>query len=100
METTDSIGNPQTEISEEKIISSYKQFLLLNGTRPASIYKFCLDLGITEDEFYNFYGSFEGLEKKIWASFIEETINRLHSDQTFIGFTAREKILTFYYSLL
>ncbi len=88
------------KISEEKIRSFYLEFLLTNGKRPASIYKFCLDLGIKEEEFYGHVGSFDGLEKHIWKGFIDKSIARLKADESFSGFTTREKILAFYFTLL
>lgn len=86
--------------SDEMIKSAYVDFMLNNGTRPASVFKFALDLGIKEEEFYNHFGSFEGLEKSIWKGFIDKTVNKLHTDATFGTFTSREKILAFYYSLV
>lgn len=70
------------------------------GSRPASVYKFSLDMGIREEEFYQFFGSFDAIEKRIWKSFIEKTTARLHADDTFSRFSAREKILSFYFTLL
>ena len=92
----------QTEppVSADTITSAYITQLLTSGTRPASVYKFCLDLGIREDEFYSFFGSFEGVEKSIWNGFITRTINRLQADAAFSQFSAREKILSFYFTLL
>ena len=89
-----------SKVSQEKIKSSYIEYLLTNGKRPASVYKFCLDLGIKEDDFYQVMGSFDGLEKLIWKGFIEKTIDRLNKDNSFRGFTSREKILAFYFTLL
>lgn len=86
--------------SEDKIRASYIEFLLTNGKRPASIYKFCQDLGIKEDAFYSYVGSFDGLEKLIWKGFIDKAIDRLKGDGSFHAFTTREKILAFYYTLL
>jgi hypothetical protein len=86
--------------SEAKIKAAYVTQLLTNGARPASVYKFCLDLGIREDEFYSFFGSFEGIEKSIWNGFIKVTINRLQSDESFGQFSAREKVLSLYFTLL
>jgi len=87
-------------VSAEKIKSTFKEFFLINGKKPASIYKFCLDLGIREDEFYSHYGSFEGLEKSIWKDFMDEAISRVKSDKSFSTFSTREKILGLYYTLL
>jgi hypothetical protein len=83
-----------------KLESTYKDYVLVNGQQPASVYKFCLDLGITEDEFYTQFGSFEGVEKSIWKGFIDEAISRLESDKTFSTFNTQEKVLAFYYTLL
>ena len=84
----------------DKIRAAYKEHWLLNGTAPVSIYKFCLDLGIREEDFYAHFGSFEGLERDIWKGFITKTIDRLQADETFAVFSAREKVLAFYYTLL
>ena len=75
----------------EKLAASYIAFVLNNGNRPPSVYKFCLDLGIPEEEFYKHAGSFPGLEKNIWQGFIERVINSLQRDNNFMGFTVREK---------
>ena len=87
------------KISADKIQSSYIEYLLTNGKRPVSVFKFCLDIGIKEDDFYQQIGSFDGLERQIWKGFIEDTISRLNRDDSFKSFDTREKILAFYYSL-
>jgi hypothetical protein len=86
-------------ISAEKIVADYRDYVLTEGKQPASVYKFCKDHGFKEDEFYQYFGSFEGLERSIWKEYIDQTRNRMESDQDYQGFTSREKILTFYFSL-
>lgn len=100
MENTRKTSKKTRPASDANIKAAYVTQLLTNGTRPASVYKFCLDLGIREDEFYTFFGSFEGIEKTIWNEFIKVTINRLQDDDSFGQFTAREKVLSFYFTLL
>lgn len=78
---------------------SYKNFLLEQGRAPASIFKFCTDLGIKEEVFYNQFGSFEAIDRFLWKQFISDTIVRLNADSSFLDFTTREKLLTFYFSL-
>ncbi len=90
---------PNNKAAALTIKSSYVEYLLTEGKRPASVYKFCIDLGIKEDDFYNHFGSFDGLEKHIWHGFIDKTINRLKADESFNGFSTREKILAFYFTL-
>lgn len=92
-------GNKTTSASTDAIRSAYVDHLLTEGKQPASVYKFCLDLGIKEEAFYSHFGSFDAIEKDIWAGFINKSVSRLQSDKTFKSFTSREKILSFYFAL-
>ena len=85
--------------TEEKIKSAYINYLLNNGTQPSSIYKFSLDLKLKEEEFYNHFGSFESIEKHIWKGFIDTVTVSLTADKSFAEFSAREKLLAFYFTL-
>lgn len=89
-----------SKASDSAIKAAYIANLLTTGTRPVSVYKFCVDAGIREDDFYDFFGSFDGLERSIWKSFIDKTILRLKSDKAYQDFSSREKILAFFYTLL
>jgi hypothetical protein len=89
-----------SKASDEKIKSAYIEALLTTGTKPVSVYKFCMDVGIKESDFYDHFGSFDALERSIWKSFVDITVKRLHSDKTYPEFSSREKILAFYYTLL
>lgn len=86
--------------SADKIRTAYVDHLLTQGKQPASVYKFCLDLGINEEAFYTNFGSFDAIEKDIWTSFISNTVKRLQADKAFSSFNSREKILSLYYALL
>jgi hypothetical protein len=81
-----------------RIRSAYVEHLLEHGKRPASVYKFCTDLGISENEFYDQFGSFDGIERSVWLAFLQDTLDRLNSDKSFGGFSTREKLLAFYYT--
>ena len=61
-------------INQERLINLYMDYVLENGEEPRSIYKFTREHGITQGEFYNFFGSFEGLKSGIWESFFSNTI--------------------------
>lgn len=101
METTakKSAKKSTAKIDHARLVSSYLEQLLNTGKRPASVFKFSSDIGIKEEEFYNHFGSFEGVERFIWKSFITSTTERLHADASFGSFSSREKILAFYYTL-
>jgi hypothetical protein len=83
---------------ETRILLAYMDHMLLNGKRPSSVFKFCLDLGIKEEDFYSHYGSFDSVERQLWKSFIDKTLLRLNADESFLSFSAREKVLAFYYT--
>ena len=84
-----------SKASDDKIKRAYKEHLLREGKQPASVYKFCLDVGLSEDNFYDHFASFEGLEKSIWKDFIDHTETRLSGDKSFVEFSTREKALEF-----
>lgn len=88
-----------TPVSAAKIISGYRDYLLSEGTQPASVFKFCKDQGFREDEFYQYFGSFEALEKSIWKEYIDQTHSGMEADENYQSFSTREKILTFYFML-
>lgn len=81
-----------------KIPAAYISYILDHGTKPVSVFRFCSDTGIPENEFYNHFGSFEGVEKHIWKDFIHTTIQRLKADKAYPGFSSREKLLAFYFT--
>ena len=100
MKTTKRSPKKASGISAEKIRDAYLKYLLSEGKQPVSVYKFCLDLKISEEDFYSHFGSFEGLEQNVWKNFIDQTIKRLKNDESYTTFNAREKLLAFYYTLL
>ncbi len=85
---------------EEKIISSYMEYLLENGSNPPSVFKFMKDLKLKESDFYEYFNSFIVLENKIWEGFIVNTLEILHGDDNYATFSSREKMLAFYYTFI
>lgn len=85
--------------SAEALLAAYQEYLLTHGKQPSTVYKFCLDLGLKEADFYKVAGSFEALEKLIWSDYIHKTIHRLEADGDYANFSAREKLLAFYFTL-
>jgi hypothetical protein len=82
-----------------RITESYREYLLTEGSSPASVFMFCKKIGLREDEFYECFGSFEAIEKSIWTGYFGGVKTKLTSDSDYGKFTAREKILAFYFSL-
>lgn len=100
METTKKAKTKRSGSSMSATIKqAYRDYLLMEGKQPASVFKFCKDNSMAEAEFYDHFGSFEALEKSIWQGYIENTRQKLEADEAYAQFTSREKILTFYFSL-
>src|SRR5579871_2251795 len=90
----------QSKATAAKIEQRYKEALLTEGKTPNSVYAFCQSMGISEDDFYRHFGSLEAIEKSIWKSFITTVRKRLSSDSAYAAFSAREKVLSFYFALV
>ncbi|HCW06159.1 MAG TPA: hypothetical protein DGG95_02205 [Cytophagales bacterium] len=84
---------------KSRVKEFYREFLLTEGKRPSSVFVFCKQIGIKEAAFYKIFTSFESIEKTIWSEQIESVISRLSKDENYTSFSAREKILTFYFAL-
>ena len=88
------------QTSADHIISAYQDYVLNHGRRPATVYKFCKEIGITESAFYKVAGSFQALEGIIWSKAMSLTLDKVSSDRQFAEFNSREKILAVYFTLL
>ncbi|MFO7720185.1 MAG: TetR family transcriptional regulator C-terminal domain-containing protein [Gillisia sp.] len=96
--TTESKLGKETKVTQDQLISLYMEYVLEHEKMPKSVYKFCKDNHITEGQFYDFYGNFEGLKKGVWAKFYENTMLVIEKSPEFDTFSTREKLLTFYYT--
>ncbi len=94
-----SITETNPTITREKIISLYMEYVLENEKVPKTVYRFCKDHNFTEEQFYEHFGSFEGLQKDIWNLFFENTLNLIEKSPDFGTWTNREKLLTFYFTM-
>lgn len=84
----------------QQIRIAYLDYVLSNNEKPKSVYSFVKKLKITEADFYRFFTSFESIEKTIWFELTFETINTIKEQEVWHQYTAREKMLSFFYSYL
>ncbi|SFC63828.1 DNA-binding transcriptional regulator, AcrR family [Flexibacter flexilis DSM 6793] len=82
----------------DKIRDNYIDFILTNGQRPASVYAFAKQLGISEADFYTEFATFEAIENSVWADLFQTTLTRLEGDAQYQQYGAREKLLAFYFT--
>ncbi len=57
-------------------------------------------LKMKESDFYEYFGSFKALERAVWTDYLRITVNTLRSDDAYMTFSSREKLLSFYYTLM
>lgn len=91
-----------TEIKDKKqtILRGYIDYVLENGKAPESVYAFCKKINIEEKEFYEYFGSFEGIDGEIWKDFFSRTLEKLKAEPVYQDYSAREKLLGFYFTLI
>lgn len=92
---------PKTAKSNvDKIVDAYIDYVLTEQKEPASIYAFSKHLGIEESEFYQSFNHFSDIENRIWSDAARTTIESLKMSEEFSGYSAREKVLGFLYTLI
>jgi AcrR family transcriptional regulator len=84
----------------KKIQDSYIDYVLTNGEAPKSVYNFAKELKMTEAEFYKHYGSFDAIEKAVWEDLTLATIINIKEQEVWPQYTAREKMLSFFYGYI
>ena len=82
----------------QEIIENYIDYVLTHGEQPKSVYNYSKSLGISEAEFYQLFASFDAIERAIWSASIVETIDTIRQQEVWSTYTAREKMLSFFYS--
>lgn len=85
-------------ISAKELRDTFIEYVLMNGKLPASVFQFMKTLNRREAEFYEHYNSFQSLEKDVWTGIFEETLIKLKSEEIYESYSAREKLLSFYYT--
>jgi hypothetical protein len=83
---------------EQKIIDAYVAYVLEHGEQPKSVHAFAKSIEIDENEFYKYFASFAVVEKQILLAIFNETKQQLTNDEGFKGYSAREKMLAFFYA--
>jgi len=86
------------KITEDKIIGLFMESVLEQEKIPGSVYKFCKENKIKEDEFYGFFGSLDTLQKTIWNKFFDNSFELIQKNKEYPGMTNEEKMLTFFYT--
>ena len=84
----------------DQIKKSYIDYVLTHGEAPKSVYNFSKKLKISEADFYEFYSSFAAIEKAVWEDMTMETLAKIRDQEVWSKYSAREKMLSFFYSYI
>ena len=87
------------KLTREDLIGRYMNAVLEHGEFPSNIYKFCKDQKIEESEFYEQFGSFDGLREGIWSQFHHMALSFTHKARGYSKMSAKDKLLTYYFTL-
>lgn len=87
------------EITSSDFVEAYMNHLLTHREAPHSVFSFCTELNTEENNFYAYFGSFEGLRKAIYTEFHTQTIHLLEQSEDFKKFDPQNKLLTYYYTI-
>jgi AcrR family transcriptional regulator len=82
----------------QRITDAVIEELRVHGQPPASVYSFCLKLGITERDFFHEFASFDAVESGFWQQLIERVASAVQSGVEWESFSARQRLLTFYFA--
>lgn len=87
-------------IKRQKIQETYIDYVLTHGEQPKSVYDFVKLIKIAESEFYENFASFNAIEKGIWNDLINQTILEVRQQEIWSQYSSREKVLSFFFSLI
>lgn len=86
--------------TKDRLQEAYIEHVLHHGEQPKTVYLFAKDNGITEEEFYTHFGSFESIDIRIWKSLMSDTIREVKSQEVWPEYTSREKALSLFYAFM
>ena len=85
---------------KEHFKNEFVLYLIRNGERPVTVFKFCEELGVDESIFYIYYNSFRSVETEVWLTFYQEVKKALDQDSEYSSYSAHEKHLSFLYTVV
>jgi len=84
-------------ITQDKIFELYGDYILNHGERPKNIYRFAKDNEFEEKDFYNYFSSFEQIEKFILVNLFNKSIELASEVNDAQEVTSKEKLLNVYF---
>lgn len=89
------MATKKSALTRDRIVSMYMDYSLEYGEKPKSVYKFTKLNDVSETEFYNFFGTIESVEKEIFKTFYDKTIELLQKNSDYETYDMKSKLLGF-----
>lgn len=86
------------KITKQDVYGFYMDYYLENGEAPKSVYQMAKEYNFDEGHFYQFFGNLGAVEKSIFRSFFEQTLDLLNQSEEYEKFDSRNKLLSFYFT--
>lgn len=88
----------KNNITADGIISHYMDYVSEHNAQPNTIEEFTNLFNVDEEEYYNYFDDFEGLEEHIFYMFFEHTILTIEKSEDYHMYDPRNKLLIFYFT--
>lgn len=85
---------------KERLEEAYIEHVLNHGEQPKTVFLFARENGITEEEFYSHFGSFQSIDIRIWKGLMATAITEVRSQEVWPEYTSREKALSLFYGFM
>ncbi|MNK33547.1 hypothetical protein D3C87_520370 [compost metagenome] len=84
-------------ITQDRIFELYGDYVLNHGERPKNVYRFTKDNDFEEKDFYNYFSSFEQIEKSMLVNLFDKSLALAFEINNTDEITSKEKILNVYF---
>ncbi len=84
-------------ITEDKLFELYGDYILNHGERPKNVYRFAKDNDFEEKDFYDYFTSFEQIEKRMIQHLFESSLLLASEVNDTDLISAKEKLLNVYF---
>lgn len=87
----------EIHITADKIFELYGEYILNYGERPKNIYRFAKDNDFEEKDFYDYFTSFEQIEKAMLVNLFDKSLALASEVNISDKITSKEKLLNVYF---
>jgi len=87
-------------MDQKELKQAYINYVITHGETPNWSYQFIDPINLDSGSFYDHYASLSTLEEDIWNDLFNESLSRLETEPAYYEYSAQEKLLAFYFTLI